>query len=333
MEYFPVGTIPYRPFDQEDVEDSLNQKYTNRIEPSYLCFRHYNPDEVLMGKPMKEWLRFSICFWHTLNGSGDMDPFGSKTLRRPWEDNLDDPLLIAKRRVDVLFELLVKLQVEYYTFHDMDIAPQGKTLQETMNNLDIIVKYIQNKQNSPEFCQIKLLWATQNLFSDPRYMNGAMTSPQVNVFCYAAAQIQKVMDINYQLKGRNHVFWGGREGYQSILNTNMKSECDHMARMYHMAIQYKKKMNYDAQFLIEPKPCEPMKHQYDYDAATTIAFLYQNNLQNDFLLNIEPNHTTLAGHAPEHDIAYAASCNMLGSIDSNTGDTLLGWDTVSVIIS
>jgi xylose isomerase len=333
MEYFPVGTIPYRPFDQEDAEDTLKQKDVNAVESASLCFRHYNPDEVLLGKPMKEWLRFSICFWHTLNGSGGMDPFGSKTLQRPWEDNVDDPILLAKRRVDVLFELLVKLRVEYYTFHDMDIAPQGKTLQETMENLDIIVKYIQDKQTVHEYSSVKLLWATQNLFSDPRYMNGAMTNPQVNVFCYAAAQIQQVMDINYELKGQNHVFWGGREGYQSILNTDMKSECDHMAQMYHMAIQYKKKMNYTAQFLIEPKPCEPMKHQYDYDAATTIAFLYQHNLQNDFLLNIEPNHTTLAGHAPEHDIAYASSCNMLGSVDSNTGDTLLGWDTVRFLLS
>jgi xylose isomerase len=340
--YFPIDKIPYRPFTkEEDNDDDDDVDTLQKIKKGdYLCYRYYNKDEVLMGKTMAEWCRFSICFWHTLNGSGGSDPFGSKTLLRPWdtdavkvqeEDTDSDPIdiRIAKRRVDVLFDLLNILNIEYYTFHDTDIAPEGKTMQETFDNLDIIVNYIiQKQQTQPElYGHIKLLWATQNLFSHSRYRNGAMTNPHVNVYCQAAAQIQKVMDVNYKLRGQCHVFWGGREGYQTLLNTNIRMECDHMAQMYHMAIQYKTKMNYTAQFLIEPKPCEPMKHQYDYDAATTIAFLYQYQLQNHFLLNIEPNHTTLAGHAMEHDIIYAAQYHMLGSIDANIGDTALGWDT------
>ena len=351
--YFPVDSIPYRPFPDNDADVEGDDVLENIETGGYLCYRYYNKDEVLLGKTMGEWCKFSVCFWHTLNGSGGSDPFGTKTLQRPWDhegngngnsnsninssndnDNQSDPteepevIRIAKRRVDVLFELLVILNVEYYTFHDADIAPEGKTLQETFDNLDVIVNYIITKQQQTEsYRHIKLLWATQNLFSHPRYMNGAMTNPDVNVFCIAAAQIRKVMDINHQLQGQCHVFWGGREGYQSLLNTDMKLECDHMAQMYRMAVAYKAKQNYTAQFLIEPKPCEPMKHQYDYDAATTVAFLHQYGLHRDFQLNIEPNHTTLAGHSMEHDICWAAQYGMLGSIDSNTGDTALGWDT------
>jgi xylose isomerase len=290
-----------------------------------LSYRYYNPDEVIMGKPMKEWLRFSVCFWHTLVGGGGQDPFGAKTLQRPWEDGLqDNPMELAKRRIDVAFELFTKLGVEFYTFHDFDVAPEGDSLEESFANLDIIADYLLEKQKETG---VKLLWATQNLFSNPRYMNGAMTNPDVHTFCYAAAQIKKVMDINAKLGGLNHVFWGGREGYQSLLNTNVKKECDHMAQMYKMAIQYKQQHNMTAQFLIEPKPREPMKHQYDYDAQTCMAFLHEYGLEKDFKLNIEPNHTTLAGHAQEHDILVSSAYGMLGSIDSNTGDTLLGWDT------
>jgi xylose isomerase len=283
-------------------------------------------DEVILGKPMKEWLRFSVCFWHTFVGGGGRDPFGSETLQRPWEtdDVKRDPMALAKRRLDVAFELLGKLNVEYYTFHDFDVAPEGDTIEESYKNQDEITEYMLQKQKETG---VKLLWATQNLFSHKRYMNGAMTNPDLDVFCYAAAQIQKVMDINHKLGGENHVFWGGREGYQSLLNTDLRLECDHMATMLKMAVDYKKRKGYTAQFLIEPKPREPCKHQYDYDAQTSMCFLQQYGLKDDFLLNIEPNHTTLAGHAPEHDIFMAAAYNMLGSIDSNTGDVLLGWDT------
>jgi xylose isomerase len=289
-----------------------------------LSFRHYNPDEVILGKPMKEWLRFSVCFWHTFVGGGGQDPFGAKTLQRPWEQGITDPIELAKRRIDVAFELFTKLGVEFYTFHDFDVAPEADTLEESLQNVDTITDYLVEKQKETN---VSLLWATQNLFSHPRYMNGALTNPDLHVFCYAAAQVQKVMDINHKLGGKNHVFWGGREGYMTLLNTDMKQECDHMAALFRMAIDYKKRCGYTAQFLIEPKPREPTKHQYDYDAQTSMAFLHQYKLADDFKLNIEPNHTTLAGHAAEHDVAISSAYGMLGSIDSNTGDPLLGWDT------
>lgn len=214
--------------------------------------------------------------------------------------------------------------MDYYTFHDFDVAPETDSLESSMVNVDEVTDYMLEKQ---EATGVQLLWATQNLFSHPRYMNGAMTSPDVHIFCYAAAQIQKVMDINHKLGGANHVFWGGREGYHTLLNTDMKKENDNMAAMYKMALDYKQRKGYQSQFLLEPKPREPCKHQYDYDAQTSIAFLHQYGLAEHFKLNIEPNHTTLAGHAPEHDIAISSAYGMLGSIDSNTGDTLLGWDT------
>lgn len=306
-EYFPVPKIEY--------------KGPSSTDP--LSFRHYNADEVILGKPMKEWLRFSVCFWHTFVGGGGRDPFGGETLIRHWEENLQG-LELAKRRADVAFELFTKLGVEYYCFHDFDVAPEGDTLEESLANVDVMTEYLLEKQKETG---VKLLWATQNLFSHPRYMNGGMTNPDVHVFCYAAAQIQKVMDINYKLGGLNHVFWGGREGYHSLLNVDMKKECDHMAAMYKMAVAYKEKMGYTAQFLLEPKPREPSKHQYDYDAQTTMAFLHEYGLNKHFKLNIEPNHTTLAGHEAVHDIYVSSIYGMLGSIDSNTGDTLLGWDT------
>jgi xylose isomerase len=306
------------------VSSPIEYKGPSSTDP--LSFRHYNPNEVILGKPMKEWLRFSVCFWHTFVGGGGRDPFGSETLQRPWEtdDVNTDAMALAKRRIDVAFELFVKLNVEFYTFHDFDVAPEGATIEESYRNQDEITDYLLQKQNETG---VKLLWATQNLFSHKRYMNGAMTNPDVDVFCHAAAQIQKVMEINHKLGGQNHVFWGGREGYQSLLNTDLRQECDHMACMLKMAVDYKKRHGYTAQFLIEPKPREPCKHQYDYDAQTTMCFLQHYGLKDEFKLNIEPNHTTLAGHAPEHDIFMAAAYDMLGSIDSNTGDVLLGWDT------
>ena len=287
-------------------------------------FRHYDPDFVILGKPMKEWLRFSVCWWHTFVGGGGRDPFGAETLQRPWEDGILDSMELAKRRVDAAFEFFTKLGVEYYTFHDFDVAPETDSLEESMKNIDIITDYLLEKQKETG---IKLLWATQNLFSHPRYMNGAMTNPDVHVFCYAAAQIQKVCDVVHKLGGENQVFWGGREGYQSLLNTDVKKECDHLAAMYNLALDYKKRKGYKSQFLLEPKPREPSRHQYDYDAQTTISFLHEYGLNKDFKLNIEPNHSTLAGHTPEHDVTIASAYGMLGSVDSNSGDMEVGWDT------
>ena len=305
-----------------DVPAKIPYKGPESTDP--LSYRHYNANEEILGKPMKDWLKFSVCFWHTFMGGGGSDPFGDKTLVRPWESErgvlIEDPIVLAKRRIDVAFEFFTKLGVDYYTFHDTDVCPPGESLEEFQNTLDEISDYLLEKQRESG---VKLLWSTQNLFTHPRFMNGGMTNPNVHVFCYAAAQIQKVMDINHKLGGDNHVFWGGREGYQSLLNTDMKRECDHAARLYEMAIEYKERKGYTAQFLVEPKPREPCKHQYDFDAATTIAFLHEYKLSEHFKLNIEPNHTTLAGHAPEHDIKFASMYDMLGSVDSNTGDTML----------
>jgi xylose isomerase len=272
---------------------------------------------------MKEWLRFSVCYWHTFRGTG-ADPFGAATLHRPWEDG-SNSIENAKRRLSAAFEFMSKLGVEYWTFHDRDIAPEGKSLEESNAILDEIVEHalaLQKKYG------IKLLWGTQNLFSHPRYANGALTNPDAHVFAFAAAQVKKVMEITHRLGGENLVFWGGREGYQSILNSDPKRELDHMAALFRMVVEYKKKLGASFQLLIEPKPREPMKHQYDYDAQTVIGFLKSYPpLAEHFKLNIEPNHTTLAGHDFEHDIIFASRFGMLGSIDSNTGDPLLGWDT------
>lgn len=311
-----------------EIPQKIEYKGPDSKDP--LSFRHYNPEEIILGKPMKDWLKFSVCFWHTFVGGGGADPFGDKTLQRPWEKDpntnqtIVDPMQLAKRRIDAAFELFTKLGVEYYTFHDIDVAPAGNSLQEFQQNLAEIGAYLLQKQQQTG---VQLLWGTQNLFSNPRFMNGAMTNPDVHVFCYAAAQIQTMMDIIHMLGGSHHVFWGGREGYQTLLNTDLKKECDHMAAMYRMAIAYGQKKGYTAKMLIEPKPREPCKHQYDYDAQTSMAFLHEYGLSEHFQLNLEPNHTTLAGHAPEHDIAIASAYNMLGSIDSNTGDPMLGWDT------
>ena len=230
----------------------------------------------------------------------------------------------CKRRIDAMFEMLVKLDVPYYTFHDRDVSPEGKNLEESDKMLDEIVDYLEMKQKETGK---KLLWATQNLFSHARYMNGGATNPDANVFAYACAQAKKVLEINHKLGGENVVFWGGREGYQSVLNTDVKREMDHMAAFFKMVVDYKAKIGSNAQLLIEPKPREPTKHQYDYDAQTVIGFLYTYGLQDHFKLNIEPNHTTLAGHDYEHDILVSSKFGMLGSVDCNSGDPLLGWDT------
>jgi len=308
--FFPgINKIPYIPFDKPSDEHIL-------------AFRHYNADEVIHGKKMKDWLRYSVCYWHTFRGTG-ADPFGAPTIHRPWDDG-SETLENALRRLRAAFEFMSKLGVEYYTFHDRDIAPEGQNLDETNKNLDAVVELAAQLQKETG---IKLLWGTANLFSHPRYMNGAATNPNAHVFAHAAAQVKKVMDVTHKLGGDNFVFWGGREGYQSILNTNVKRELDHLAAFFKMAVDYKTKIGAKFQFLIEPKPREPTKHQYDYDAQTVISFIKSYGLDTHFKLNIEPNHTTLAGHDYEHDIIFASKLGFLGSIDSNSGDQALGWDT------
>lgn len=302
------------------LADVLSPKGPGSLNP--LAFKHYRPDQVVAGRPMKDWLRFSVCYWHTWRGQG-ADMFGPGSYSRPWDDGTNS-LDYYMRLVDVHFEFLQKLGVDYFCFHDRDIAPEGATLEETNKNLDVVVAHIKKKMQETG---IKLLWGTANLFSNPRYMNGAATNPDASVFAYAAAQVKKCLDISKELGAENYVFWGGREGYQTLLNTDMKAELDHFARFLQMAADYKKQIGFQGQLLIEPKPREPTKHQYDFDSAAVVAFLKTYNLDKDYKLNIEANHCTLAGHTFEHELTYASSYGFLGSVDANTGDPLLGWDT------
>ncbi len=287
-----------------------------------LAFRHYNPDEVIDGRTMSEHLRFSIAYWHAFRGTGG-DPFGPGTIRRPWEEGRD-AVSVAKKRLDAAFEFFQKIRVPFWCFHDRDIAPEGKTLAESNRNLDQVVAHAKALQKATG---IKLLWGTANLFSNPRYMNGAATNPDAHVFAYAAAQVKKALEVTQELGGENYVFWGGREGYETLLNTDLKREQAHLAAFLHMAVDYAKAIGFDGQFLIEPKPKEPTKHQYDFDVASGIAFLRTHGLAKHLKFNIETNHATLAGHSFQHEIEVAAAAGMLGSIDANTGDPLLGWDT------
>lgn len=296
-------------------------KYEGAGSSNPLAFKHYNENEVVLGKSMKEHLRFAVAYWHTLTMDGS-DPFGKGNMIRPWEtvSGMD----LAKARVEVNFEFLEKLGVPYYCFHDRDIAPEGNTLQETNENLDVIIAKLKEGMNATG---IKLLWNTANMFTNPRFVHGAATSSNAEVFAYAAAQVKKGLDTGLELGSENYVFWGGREGYESLLNTDMGLELDNLAKFFHMALDYAKEIGYTGQFLIEPKPKEPSKHQYDFDAATTIAFLQKYDLQNHFKLNLEANHATLAGHTFEHELRVARINNMLGSVDAKQGDMLLGWDT------
>lgn len=287
-----------------------------------LAFRHYNPDEVVDGKTMKEHMRFGIAYWHSFRGVGS-DPFGPGTIERPWEKGRDQ-MSIAKKRMDAAFEFFQKIQAPFWCYHDRDIAPEGKTLRESNKNLDVLVKHAKAHQKASG---VKLLWGTASLFTNPRYMNGGATNPDAHVFAYAAAQVKKAMDTTLALGGENYVFWGGREGYETLLNTDMKREQDHLAAFLHMAVDYAKQIGFKGQFLIEPKPKEPTKHQYDFDVASGVAFLRTYKLDKHFKFNIETNHATLAGHTFNHEIEVAAAHNMLGSIDANSGDMLLGWDT------
>jgi xylose isomerase len=287
-----------------------------------LAFKHYNAEEIVEGRSMADWLRFSVCYWHTFRGTG-VDPFGAPTLNRPWDDGTDS-LDNALKRVDVAFEFITKLGVPYYCFHDRDVAPEGATLRESHANLDAVAAKLKEAQQATG---VKLLWGTANLFSHPRFMHGAATSPNADVFAYAAAQVKKALEVTHELGGENYVFWGGREGYMSLYNTDMKRELDHLARFMHMAHDYAKEIGFDGQFLFEPKPKEPTKHQYDFDAAACMNFIRQYGLMDVVKLNIETNHATLAGHSMMHELEYASIQGALGSIDANTGDLLLGWDT------
>src|SRR5271155_3207076 len=297
-------------------------RYEGPDSKNPLSFRHYDADEKVEGKAMKDHFRFAVCYWHTFRGMGG-DPFGPGCHRRPWEDGTDSVDMAAKR-VKVAFEFLEKLGVPYFCFHDRDVAPEGKNLRETNANLDKIIKVIKDEMQRTG---LKLLWGTANLFSNARYIHGAATSCNADVFAYAAAQVKKCLEITKDLGGENYVFWGGREGYSNLYNTDMKRELDHLAKFFHLAVEYKKKIGFTGQFLIEPKPKEPTVHQYDFDAAAVIAFMRGYGLADQFKLNLETNHATLAGHTMMHELVYASSYGFLGSIDANRGDLLLGWDT------
>jgi xylose isomerase len=296
--------------------------YEGPASKNPLAFRHYNADELVEGKPMKEHLRFSVAYWHTMRGTG-ADPFGAGTMLRPWEAAEDSPANAA-RRVEVAFEFMQKLGAGFFCFHDRDIAPEGATLAETNKNLDAVVKVIREEMQRTG---VRLLWGTANLFSHPRYVHGAATSCNADAFAFAAAQVKKALEITKELDGAGYVFWGGREGYQSFWNTDMKRELDHLAAFLHMAVDYAREIGFRGRFYIEPKPKEPTKHQYDFDAAACINFLRAYGLTEHFKLNIETNHATLAGHDVEHELDYASQQGFLGSLDANTGDLLLGWDT------
>ncbi len=297
-------------------------KYTDEKLKPGLFFRHYNPDEVVGGKKMRDQLKFSMAYWHTMTAEGS-DPFGVGTAIRPWQ-GLSSPMETAKARVYAAFEIMEKLDIDYFCFHDRDIAPEGATLAESNKNLDEIVKLVKKMMDDTGK---KLLWGTANLFTNPRFMHGASTSPNAEVFAFSAAQVKKAMEVTKELGGQNYVFWGGREGYETLLNTDMGFENDNIARFFHMAVDYAKEIGFDGQFLIEPKPKEPTKHQYDFDSATAIGFLRKYGLDDKFKMNIEANHATLAGHTFQHDLHLARVNNMLGSVDANQGDMLLGWDT------
>lgn len=298
-----------------------NVSYEGRSSTNEFSFKYYQAEEIILGKPMKEHLRFAMSYWHTLTANGS-DPFGDATLVRTW-DSLP-PMERAKERVAAGFELMHKLGIEYFCFHDRDIAPEGDTLEAYQKNLDEIVNVIEEQM---KINNIKLLWGTSNMFSHPRFMHGAATSCNADVFAYAAAQTKKAIDITNRLQGEGYVFWGGREGYATLLNTDTKLELDNLARFFHMAIDYAKEIGFKGQFYIEPKPKEPSKHQYDFDVQTVIGFLKTYQLDSYFKLNIEANHATLAGHTFQHELNMARINNMLGSVDANQGDMLLGWDT------
>lgn len=287
-----------------------------------LSYRWYDAGKIVAGKTMAEHLRFAVAYWHSFNGNGT-DPFGGPTLFFPWDENRD-VIQRAKDKMDAAFEFITKIGMPYYCFHDVDVVDYGDDVAENERRLQTLVEYAKEKQAATG---VKLLWGTANLFSHKRYMNGAATNPDFAVVSHAGAQIKAALDATIALGGENYVFWGGREGYMTLLNTDMKREQEHLARMLHMAKDYARSQGFKGTFFIEPKPCEPTKHQYDYDAATVISFLRQHGLLDDFKLNLEVNHATLAGHTFQHELQVAADAGLLGSMDANRGDYQNGWDT------
>lgn len=308
MAYFP------------EVADRVQYEGPSSRNP--LAFKHYEADRVVAGKAMKDWFRFAVAYWHTFKGTGQ-DPFGAPTMVREWEA-AEDPLVRAHHTMDAAFEFFTKLGVEYWCFHDRDIAPEGATFSESAKNLATIVAYAKEKQAETG---VKLLWGTANLFSNPRYQAGAATNPDPHVYAYAAAQVKHALDATLALGGEGYTFWGGREGYDTLLNTKMQQEREQFARLLHQAVAYKKEIGFEGQFYIEPKPKEPTKHQYDSDVAACLNFLREFDLMDHLKLNIETNHATLAGHTMVHELRSAREAGALGSIDANAGDELLGWDT------
>jgi len=297
-------------------------KFEGRDSQNPLAFKWYDENRIVAGKPLKEHFKFAMAYWHTLCNTGG-DPFGPGTETHEWNSK-ESAVARAKDKMDAGFEFMEKLGIPYYCFHDVDLVDEAPTLEEFEERIQAVVEYAKEKQKETG---IKLLWGTSNLFSNPRYMNGASTNPNFDVVAYAAAQAKIAIDATIALGGENYVFWGGREGYMSLLNTDMKREQDHLAQFLTICRDYARSKGFTGNFLIEPKPMEPMKHQYDFDAATCIGFLNKYGLQNDFKLNLEVNHATLAGHTFEHEMQVAASAGLLGSLDANRGDYQNGWDT------
>ena len=303
-----ISTIPF------EGPDSTNP----------LAFRYYDPNEMVAGKRMEDHLRFAVCYWHSFCWPGG-DPFGGLTFERPWwEDQMKDPMQAAKLKADVAFEMFTALGVPYYCFHDADVRPEGANFAENTRNLEEIVSYFEEKM---EQTGLKLLWGTANLFSQRRYMSGAATNPDPAVFAFAAATVKTCMDATHKLGGENYVLWGGREGYETLLNTNLKQEDDQLGRFMNLVVEYKHKIGFNGTILIEPKPQEPTKHQYDYDVATVYGFLKRHGLENEIKVNIEQGHAILAGHTFEHELALADALGIFGSIDMNRNDYQSGWDT------
>ena len=308
--------------DKEYFPSIGKVKYEGRESKNPLAFKWYNAEQMINGKPMKDHLRFATAYWHSFCAAGD-DPFGPGTRNFPWV-GAKDALEAGKNKMDAAFEFFTKLGTPYYCFHDVDLVSEGKSIAEYEKNLNTIVEYAKQKQQESG---VKLLWGTANVFSNPRYMNGASTNPDFATLAHAGTQVKNAIDATITLGGEGYVFWGGREGYMSLLNTNMKRELEHMARFLTMARDYAREQGFKGCFYIEPKPMEPTKHQYDFDAATVVGFLRQHGLEKDFKINVEVNHATLAGHTFQHELQIAADNDMLGSIDANRGDYQNGWDT------
>lgn len=297
-------------------------RYEGSDSKNPFAFKYYDPDRVISGKKMKDHLKFALSWWHTMVAAGQ-DQFGVGTMDRQY-DGKTDPMELAKARADAAFDFMDKLGIEYFCFHDVDLAPEGNSLQERNDNLREMVSYVQEKMQGRN---IKLLWGTSNLFGQPRFMHGAATSSEADVFAWAATQVKNALDATIALGGKGYVFWGGREGYETLLNTNVGLELDNYARLLKMAVSYARSKGYDGDFYIEPKPKEPTKHQYDFDVATCVAFLEKYGLMDDFKVNVEANHATLAGHTFQHELRMARTFGVFGSVDANQGDLLLGWDT------